>query len=84
VRVAQLLKGLGAKVRAADPHVVEAGVVDALVERVELTRQEIEAADAVLLLTEHDAFDVAEVTAHAQFLLDCRRVAPAGPNVETL
>jgi UDP-N-acetyl-D-glucosamine dehydrogenase len=84
VRIAQLLKGMGAKVRAADPHVVEAGTVDAVVTRAELTREEISAADAVLLLTDHDAFDVAEVTANAKYLLDCRRVAPAGENVETL
>jgi UDP-N-acetyl-D-glucosamine dehydrogenase len=84
VRIAQLLKGMGAKVRAADPHVVEAGAIDAIVTRAELTREEISGADAVLLLTDHDAFDVAEVTANAKYLLDCRRVAPAGQNVETL
>jgi UDP-N-acetyl-D-glucosamine dehydrogenase len=84
VRIAQLLKGMGAKVRAADPHVVEAGAVDSVVTRVELTREEISQADAVVLLTDHDAFDVAEVTGHAEYLLDCRRVAPAGENVETL
>jgi UDP-N-acetyl-D-glucosamine dehydrogenase len=38
----------------------------------------------VLLLTDHDAFDINEVAAHASYLLDCRRVAPAGENVETL
>jgi UDP-N-acetyl-D-glucosamine dehydrogenase len=84
VRIAQLLRGMGAKVRAADPHVVEAGAVDAVVTRVELTSEEIAAADAVLLLTDHDAFDIAEVTAHATYLLDCRRVAMPGENVETL
>ena len=84
VRIAQLLKGMGANVRAADPHVVEAGAIDAIVARVEPTREEISGADAVLLLTDHDAFDINEVAAHASYLLDCRRVAPAGENVETL
>ncbi|HEY7145400.1 MAG TPA: nucleotide sugar dehydrogenase [Streptosporangiaceae bacterium] len=84
VRIAQLLKGMGASVRAADPHVVEAGSVDAMVTRVELTSEEIKQADAVLLVTDHDAFDLAEVAGHASYLLDCRRVAPAGQNVETL
>jgi UDP-N-acetyl-D-glucosamine dehydrogenase len=84
VRIAQLLKGMGANVRAADPHVVEAGAIDAVVVRVEPTREEISGADAVLLLTDHDAFDINEVAAHASYLLDCRRVAPAGENVETL
>jgi UDP-N-acetyl-D-glucosamine dehydrogenase len=84
VRIAQLLKGMGANVRAADPHVVEAGAIDAVVARVEPTREEISNADAVVLLTDHDAFDINEVAAHARYLLDCRRVAPAGENVETL
>ena len=84
VRIAQLLKGMGANVRAADPHVVEAGAIDAVVARVEPTREEISGADAVVLLTDHDAFDINEVAAHASYLLDCRRVAPAGENVETL
>src|ERR1039458_2511932 len=75
---------IGANVRAADPHVVEAGAIDAIVARVEPTREEISGADAVLLLTDHDAFDINEVAAHASYLLDCRRVAPAGENVETL
>jgi UDP-N-acetyl-D-glucosamine dehydrogenase len=83
VRIAQLLKGMGANVRAADPHVVEAGAIDAVVARVELTREEISAADAVILLTDHDAFDIGAVSEHAGYVLDCRRVA-SGENVETL
>jgi UDP-N-acetyl-D-glucosamine dehydrogenase len=83
VRIAQLLNGMGAEVRAADPHVVETGAIDAVVARVESTREEICGADAVVLLTDHDAFDVGEVSSHAKYVLDCRRVA-AGENVETL
>jgi UDP-N-acetyl-D-glucosamine dehydrogenase len=37
----------------------------------------------VVLLTEHDAFEGAEVSRHARHVLDCRRVL-SGPNVETL
>jgi UDP-N-acetyl-D-glucosamine dehydrogenase len=83
LRIAQLLKGMGADVRAADPHVVEAGSIDAVVARVELTREEISSADAVVLLTDHDAFDVGQVSEHARYVLDCRRVA-VGETVETL
>src|ERR1700722_16084362 len=61
VRVAQLLAGLGADVRAADPHVVEARAVDGVVARVEATPEEISSADAVVLLTDHDAFDFEEI-----------------------
>src|SRR3984885_1609790 len=41
IRVAQLLKDMGADVRAADPHVVETGAVDAVVECVQPTPEEI-------------------------------------------
>ena len=57
VRVAQLLAGMGAEVRAADPHVVEASTVDDQLTRVELTPEEVAAADVVVLLTDHDEFD---------------------------
>ena len=72
VRVAQLLQDMGADVRAADPHVVEAGAVDAVVDRVELTPEEISSADAVVLLTDHDAFDFDEIGQHASYFFDCR------------
>jgi UDP-N-acetyl-D-glucosamine dehydrogenase len=80
--LAERLLGLGAEVRAADPHVVE-GHVDARVARVELCAEEVGAADAVVLLTDHDAFDY-DVVAAARYVLDTRhRLAPA-PNVEQL
>jgi UDP-N-acetyl-D-glucosamine dehydrogenase len=83
VRVAQLLAGLGADVRAADPHVVEARAVDGVVARVEATPEELSSADAVVLLTDHDAFDFEEIGRHARFIFDCRHRL-AGPNVEIL
>jgi UDP-N-acetyl-D-glucosamine dehydrogenase len=83
VRVAQLLRAMGADVRAADPHVIETAVVDTVVARVEPTPEEISRADAVVLLTDHDAFDVGDISNHASYVLDCRRVL-AGENVETL
>jgi UDP-N-acetyl-D-glucosamine dehydrogenase len=82
VRVAQLLAGMGAQVRAADPHVAQAPL-DPAVARVEPTPAEITAADAVVLLTDHDEFSRAEIGSRAAYVLDCRRVL-AGPNVETL
>jgi UDP-N-acetyl-D-glucosamine dehydrogenase len=83
VRVAELLAGLGAKVRAADPHVVEATAVDDLVIRVSPTSDELAAADAVVLLTDHDAFDFDEITRHARYFFDCRHRL-AGQHVEAL
>jgi UDP-N-acetyl-D-glucosamine dehydrogenase len=83
VRVAQLLLGMGADVRAADPHVVEATAVDGRVPRVDLTSAELTAADAVVLLTDHDVFDYALIGQHARLILDCRHRL-SGANVESL
>jgi UDP-N-acetyl-D-glucosamine dehydrogenase len=83
VRVARLLAGMGADVRAADPHVVESSPADAFAVRAGASPEELSRADAVVLLTDHDAFDRDEIVTHARYVLDCRRVL-AGPNVETL
>ncbi|MHA6765016.1 nucleotide sugar dehydrogenase [Streptacidiphilus sp. PAMC 29251] len=83
LRVSQLLLDMGAEVRAADPHVVESHQVDARLVRVELTEEEVAAADVVVLLTDHDSYDYDLVTEHASFVLDCRHRL-SGPNVEVL
>ena len=83
VRIAQLLKSMGAEVRAADPHVVEFGPIDTMLERVEPTAAELSRADAVVLVTDHEAFDVDEIGKYASYVLDCRRVL-SGDNVESL
>ncbi len=70
--VVDRLLSLGAEVRAADPHVPD-GQFAGQVERVALTTEEVEAADAVVVLTDHDAFDYDLVGAHASYVLDCRR-----------
>ncbi len=82
-RVAELLLGLGADVRAVDPYVVEAHV-DQRIRRVDLTAEEVARADAVVLLTDHDVFDLELVVAHAPYLLDCKRRAPSRQTVEAL
>jgi nucleotide sugar dehydrogenase len=77
--VAQQLTALGASVRAVDPY-VEA---DPAIERIDLSAGELEAADAVVMLTDHDAFDRELVVRHSRYVLDTRRCL-AGPNVEFL
>ena len=83
LRVADLLRRMGAEVRAADPLVTEPAVLDQAVARVDATPEEIASADLVVLLTDHDAFRASNVAAHARYVLDCRRML-SGPNVETL
>jgi UDP-N-acetyl-D-glucosamine dehydrogenase len=82
-RIIELLIGLGADIHAVDPLVVEAHV-DPRVRRVDLTTQEIESADAVVLLTDHDTFDAEQVTRHARYVLDCRKRLPSADTVEIL
>jgi UDP-N-acetyl-D-glucosamine dehydrogenase len=86
LRIAHLLANMGADIRAADPHVAETGARGASamsITRVEATPDELSQADAVILLTDHDAFNTEHITTHASYILDCRH-ALTGDNVETL
>ncbi|MFE9425215.1 nucleotide sugar dehydrogenase [Kitasatospora sp. NPDC006697] len=88
-RIAELLTRMGAEVRAADPHVLpgvhlpgQRGPFSG-VHRVPPTPEELAAADAVVLLADHDDFDYPAIGAHARYLLDCRRRV-SGTAVEVL
>ncbi|HST64571.1 MAG TPA: nucleotide sugar dehydrogenase [Mycobacteriales bacterium] len=82
-RVVTLLADMGAQVRGADPFVVEGHGLDERMTRVELTPQEVAAADAVVLLTDHDTFDLDMVAAAGTLVLDTRH-RMSGANVEHL
>ena len=76
----------GATVKVSDPHVSEddAGHLrGSCAERVELTPEEVAAADAVVLVTDHAAFDMEMVLANATYVLDTRHRLD-GPHVEQL
>jgi len=79
--IAERLAALGAHVRVADPHLGHDP--DGGGALVELSAAELEAADAVVLVTDHDAFDYELVTTHARLVLDTRGRLD-GPNVERL
>jgi UDP-N-acetyl-D-glucosamine dehydrogenase len=70
--VVEELLARGADVAVADPHVVEDVVTSVAARRVGLAAAEVAAADAVVLLTDHDAFDGELVVAHARYVLDTR------------
>jgi UDP-N-acetyl-D-glucosamine dehydrogenase len=78
--IARSLVALGADVRVADPHVV--GDTSAFT-FVDVTPDELRAADAVVLVTDHDSFDYALISEHARFILDTRNRLD-GPSVERL
>jgi UDP-N-acetyl-D-glucosamine dehydrogenase len=80
--VADRLIGLGAEVGAVDPH-VEGSRVDPRISLRELTSSELRAADAVVVLTDHDTFDWDLVRAHSRFIFDTRHRL-AGTDVEQL
>jgi UDP-N-acetyl-D-glucosamine dehydrogenase len=81
-RVASLLASLGARISAVDPH-VPPGYLSAEARRVALTSGEARAADAVVILTDHDDVDYRLLQAEARWILDCRGCL-SGPNVESL
>jgi UDP-N-acetyl-D-glucosamine dehydrogenase len=78
--IAQSLRALGAAVRVADPHVAP-GSTD--LPLVELTAEELDQADAVVVVTDHDAFDFDMVRSRARYVLDTRNRI-RGPRVESL
>lgn len=73
---------LGAEVRVHDGW-AGAHEIDTVAERVELTAREIAAADAVVVVTDHDDIDWDLVTGHAKWVLDTRNRL-TGDNVESL
>jgi UDP-N-acetyl-D-glucosamine dehydrogenase len=81
-RVACLLASLGATVHAVDPH-VPAAHLDGKVTRVTLEAGVVRAADAVVILTDHDDTDYRLVQREARWILDCRDRL-RGANVESL
>ena len=78
--IARSLVALGADLRVADPHLVGDTLAFPLVEA---TAEELAAADAVVLVTDHDAFDYDLVEKHARYVLDTRNRLD-GPSVERL
>jgi UDP-N-acetyl-D-glucosamine dehydrogenase len=82
ITVAERLLALGATVCAADPHVL-AEQVDSRIQLVPLDREQVALADAVVLLIDHDAFDLGLVETGARYVLDTRHRLEHG-SVETL
>ncbi|MFD9619727.1 nucleotide sugar dehydrogenase [Streptomyces virginiae] len=80
-RVAELLTGLGADVRGAEPNIPDGA--ELTVRRVDATPEEVAAADAVVLLMDHALFDLPMIHQHAAWALDCRN-RMSGANVEVL
>jgi nucleotide sugar dehydrogenase len=81
IEIARGLYKLGADLAAVDPF-ADTFLLPQGVRLVELTHQEVDAADAVIILTDHDVFDY-DLAQCASYLFDTRNRC-AGPNVERL
>ena len=77
------LVALGSDVRAVDPHVAPE-LFPPMVQPVELTADELAAADLVVVATDHDGFDWDLVVGSAQRVLDTRHRVPPADHVEYL
>jgi UDP-N-acetyl-D-glucosamine dehydrogenase len=78
--IAQSLSALGADVRVTDPYVPSGSTT---LHQVELTVDEVQHADAVVIVTDHDDFDYDMVRDRARYVLDTRNRI-SGPQVELL
>ncbi|MEU1456848.1 nucleotide sugar dehydrogenase [Streptomyces avermitilis] len=81
--IARLLIAQGAQIQVVDPHVEEPFDLDTDAHHAHLTETNVATADAVALLTDHDAFDLRLVERHAVYALDCR-ARLSGENIERL
>jgi UDP-N-acetyl-D-glucosamine dehydrogenase len=82
IAIAERLAGLGAVVQAVDPHV---GVErPAGLEMAPLTPELLGSADAVVLVTDHDAFDYDLIACSGRYVLDTRHRLRGAPGVEYL
>jgi UDP-N-acetyl-D-glucosamine dehydrogenase len=81
--VADLLVRLGAVVHAVEPYAEPVAAVNTGVTLVDATRAELVAADAVMVLADHDCFDYGMIQRHGRYVFDTRNRCH-GPNVESL
>ena len=83
LEVARLLGSLGADVRAVEPYAQATQPLPDGVSLVPFSRNELAAADVVVVLSDHDAFDYDAVVAEARYVFDTRHRCQ-GSVVETL
>ena len=82
IEVAEALAKLGADILVAEP-MAEPALLPANLELVECTPEQVRAADAVVVLTDHDQFDYAMIEREATYIFDARNRCQ-GPAVERL
>jgi UDP-N-acetyl-D-glucosamine dehydrogenase len=76
--IIRLLEQQGARVSYHDPHVAAFQEDEREFRSVPLTPATIEAADCVIVVTDHSAIDFHQVKRHARLAVDTRHVLPPG------
>jgi UDP-N-acetyl-D-glucosamine dehydrogenase len=77
MEIMEILRAKGAEVSYSDPHIPEFPVMRKHhfdLRSVELTREALESADCVLLVTDHDDFPYEFIAAQARLIVDTRGV----------
>jgi UDP-N-acetyl-D-glucosamine dehydrogenase len=72
IAVADALCRRGAEVHAVEPYATSHDAQRIAVQLVELTEEEVAAADAIVVLTDHDSFDYEMVTSVGSYVFDTR------------
>jgi nucleotide sugar dehydrogenase len=72
MRVAQRLQALGARIAAHDTHVPVDAPLGIAIERVDCTKEQLQAADLVLLCVDHPDLPYEQIAEHARLVLDTR------------
>jgi UDP-N-acetyl-D-glucosamine dehydrogenase len=76
--IMELLEKAGAKVIYHDPYVPEFRTGDTTHSSVELTREELERADCVVVTCRHGGIDFGELATQAGLIVDTRNAYPSG------
>jgi UDP-N-acetyl-D-glucosamine dehydrogenase len=82
--IMELLRRRGGVMSYADPHVPSVRFNGETMTGVPLDRSHLEAADLVLVATDHSAFDPALIAAHAPLVVDARNLLRNHPDPERI
>jgi UDP-N-acetyl-D-glucosamine dehydrogenase len=72
LKLVQLLREKGARVRYNDPYIPEIKLAGEELTSVALTAKKLSAVDCVVIATDHSCYDMEEVTAQAKLVFDTR------------
>jgi UDP-N-acetyl-D-glucosamine dehydrogenase len=81
--VMRLLMADGAQVDYHDPHVPKVNEEGRWSESVDLSEERLASSDAVVILTDHSAFDFEWILQHSRILVDTRNATAALPDART-